>query len=135
MTYSAAFSLFTMAEDYPMVGRSLVPVLARGKPLGRKYAFSETSIMASIIGERHKLGVFLVEQQDNYPDMLFDRVADPLEIHNLCGKPETAAIEKQLRAELSAWAARIPAVEVKTMVKMPNNKPAVKKNTFTMNPR
>ena len=115
-------------KDYPMVGRSLVPTLTRGEAMDRRYVFSENPVMATVIGERYKLGVFLVEQQENYPDMLFDRIADPLEVHNLCGKPEAAAVEKELRAALAAWMARTPAVEVKTLPKMPNNKPAVRKS-------
>lgn len=114
-------------KDYPLVGRSLAATLTRGEALGRRYAFSETSIMATVISDRYKLGVFLVEQRDNYPDMLFDRVADPLEVHNLCGRPEAAAVEKELRGVLADWAARTPAVEVKTLTRMPNRKPAVRK--------
>jgi arylsulfatase A-like enzyme len=114
-------------KDYPMVGRSLVPTLTRGESVGRRYAFSETSIMATVITDRYKLGVFLVEQDGNFPDMLFDRNADPLEVHNLCGQPEAAEVEKELREALAAWMARTPAVEVKTRTKMPNGKPAVLK--------
>ena len=115
-------------KGYSMVGRSLVPTLTRGEPLGRRYAFSETPIMATAIGDRYKLGVFLVEQPGSFPDMLFDRIADPLEVHNLCGQPETAAVEKELREALAAWMARTPAVEVKTEVRMPGNNTAVRKS-------
>ena len=114
-------------KDYAMVGRSLAPTLTRGEAAGRRYAFSENSVMATVIGERYKLGVFVVEQPGNYPDMLFDRIADPLEVRNLCGRPEAAAVEKELRGVLAAWMARTPAVEVKTLPRMPGNKPAVRK--------
>ncbi|HEY5316313.1 MAG TPA: sulfatase [Pirellulales bacterium] len=37
---------------------------------------------------------------------LYDLVADPAEMHNLDGKPETAALERDLKAQLEVWMIR-----------------------------
>ncbi len=34
---------------------------------------------------------------------MFDLQADPFELNNLAGKPESAATEKQLKAALQEW--------------------------------
>jgi len=101
-------------EGYALPGRSLVPTLTQGKALGRRFAFSENPIMVTAIGEQFKLGVWLSKQRGNYPDMLFDRRADPLEVNNLIGRPEAATAERDLRAALDAWVARTPRVAIKT---------------------
>lgn len=67
--------------------------------------------------------------------MLFDRVADPLEVHKFCGRPEAAAVEGELRAALAAWMARTPAVASKTLPRMTNNKPVVRKTHRALGPK
>jgi arylsulfatase A-like enzyme len=102
-------------------GRSLVPAMAEGKPVGRKFAVSENWSQIAIIGERYKLGVWQAPPAppDGSPgrlhdyrafgDMLFDREKDPQELTNLAGKPEVAQAEKELREHLAAWVAETPA--------------------------
>jgi arylsulfatase A-like enzyme len=34
---------------------------------------------------------------------LYDRAADPYELHNLAGQPESAAVERELKAALQEW--------------------------------
>jgi len=93
---------------YELPGRSLVPTLTERKPTGRKVAFSENMVQITAISERYKLGVWIKRFEPNYPDMLFDREQDSLELNNLIGRPEVAAIEKELRHEIAAWMARTP---------------------------
>ena len=101
-------------KDYGLVGRSLVSTLTKSQPLGRHFAFCESPIMITAIGERYKLGVWLVKQRGNYPDMLFDHIADPYDDHNLIGQPQVAAEEQTLRSALNEWVQRTPRVKVKT---------------------
>ncbi len=96
---------------YDLPGRSLVPVLTGGKSAAREYVFSENWSQATIIGQRYKLGKWITPSPKyaswnwgkTHPGMLFDRVSDPLEVNNLIGKPEAAAIEAKLRRELAKW--------------------------------
>lgn len=105
------------AEVPPLAGRSLVPTLTKGEAVGRRYAFSENWSQTTVIGERHKLGVWIDptrthERHDvrgKCPDLLFDRESDPLEVSNLAGESNAATVEKELRAELKAWAERTPS--------------------------
>ena len=60
------------------------------------------------VSDRYKLGVWIKRFEPNYPDMLFDREQDPLELNNLIGRPEVAVVEKELRREIAAWIARTP---------------------------
>jgi arylsulfatase A-like enzyme len=94
-----------------LAGHSLVRTLKEGKPTGRPYAFSENWSQTTVIGERYKLGVWQDpgpaypkrDWRGKTPDQLYDRVNDPGEVHNLCGAPEVAAVEKELREALAAW--------------------------------
>ena len=69
-----------------------------------------------MITERYKLGTWIdptprYAQRDfrkKTPDLLFDREQDPQELVNLAGKPESAAVEAQLRAYLAEWVSRTP---------------------------
>ncbi len=105
------------ADAPTLAGLSLVPVLAEGKPTGRAYAISENWSQVSVITDRYKLGAWIdptsrYAQRDfrkTFPDMLFDREQDPLEVVNLAGKPDYAAVEKQLRAYLAEWMNQTPA--------------------------
>ena len=102
----------------PLAGRSLVPTLEEGTPVGRDYAFSENWSQATVIGPRYKLGVWIEtceipfyqrrDHRDVCSDMLFDREADPFEQENLIGRPEYAAVETELRAALNDWMERTP---------------------------
>ncbi|MCL5271293.1 MAG: sulfatase-like hydrolase/transferase [bacterium] len=89
-------------------GRSLAPALTEGAPVGREVAFSENMLQLAAIGERYKLGAWIERPKPGYPDMLFDRAADPLEMRNLHGRPEAADAEKALRAALEEWIERTP---------------------------
>ena len=104
------------ADAPALAGRSLTPVLTEGKPTGRAYAVSENWSQVSVITDRYKLGVWIdpsprYAQRDfreKTPDLLFDREKDPQELVNLAGKPEFAAIEAELRADLAEWVSRTP---------------------------
>lgn len=106
------------ADAPALAGRSLVPALKKGTPVGRDYAFSENWSQATVIGPRYKLGVWIEtcsvpfyqrrDYRDAFPDMLFDREADPLEQVNLIGRPEYAEVEAELRAALDDWMDRTP---------------------------
>lgn len=108
-------------DGYRPAGRSLVPALAEGKPVGRKFAISENWSQIAIVGERYKLAVWQeppappdgsprrLHDYRAFGDMLFDRQADPQELCNLAGKPEVAQVEKELRDALAAWIAETPA--------------------------
>jgi arylsulfatase A-like enzyme len=99
-----------------LAGRSLVPTLVNGKPTGRAYAVSENWSQVTVVTDRYKLGVWIdptprYAQRDwrkKFPDMLFDREKDPQELVNLIGKPDSAAVEAQLRAYLAEWVSRTP---------------------------
>jgi arylsulfatase A-like enzyme len=108
-------------EGYRLAGRSLVPALAEGKPVGRKFAVSENWSQIAVIGERCKLAVWQeppalpdgsprrLHDYRAFGDMLFDREKDPQELSNLAGKPDVAQAEKELREHLAAWIAGTPA--------------------------
>ncbi len=53
-------------------------------------------------------GRWIERQKGNYPDMLFDREKDPLEVENLIGRPDAAAAERELRDQLAGWIRRTP---------------------------
>jgi arylsulfatase A-like enzyme len=99
-----------------LAGRSLVPVLTEGRPTGRTYAISENWSQVSVVTDRYKLGVWIDptarhperDFRRKFTDMLFEREKDPQELVNLAGKPESAAVEKQLRAYLAEWMAKTP---------------------------
>ena len=93
---------------YDLPGLSLVPTLTEQKPTGRQVAFSENMVQVTAVSDRYKLGVWIKRFEPNYPDMLFDREQDPLELNNLIGRPEVATVEKALRREIAAWIARTP---------------------------
>jgi arylsulfatase A-like enzyme len=108
-------------EGYRLAGRSLVPAMAEGKPVGRKFAVSENWSQIAIIGEWYKLAVWQeppappdggprrLHDYRSFGDMLFDREKDPQELCNLAGKPEVAQAEKELREALAVWIAGTPA--------------------------
>jgi len=99
-----------------LAGRSLVPTLVEGQPTGQAYGVSENWSQVSVVTDRYKLGVWIDptpryaprDFRKLFPAMLFDREKDPQELVNLAGKPEYAAVEAQLRADLAEWADRTP---------------------------
>ena len=66
--------------------------------------------MLTAIGPQMKLGAWIEQQKGDFPDMLFDRAADPLETDNAIGRPAAAAAEKELREYMMAWIGRTPNV-------------------------
>jgi arylsulfatase A-like enzyme len=112
------------ADVPPLAGRSLVSTLTKGEAVGRRYAFSENWSQTTVIGTRHKLGVWIdptpTHQQHDVrgkcPDLLFDRESDPLEVSNLSGKIEAATEEKELRDALKAWTERTPSLGKEAIV-------------------
>lgn len=104
------------ADAPKLAGVSLAAALSEGKPTGHRYVVSENWSQVSVVTDRYKLGVWIdpaprYAERDfrtKFPDMLFDRENDPQELVNLAGKPEYAAVEAQLRADLAEWAGRTP---------------------------
>ncbi|MCX7012163.1 MAG: hypothetical protein NTW86_06300, partial [Candidatus Sumerlaeota bacterium] len=69
-------------------------------------------IPVTVITRRYKLGHWLetpnhTHDYRDFGDMLFDRETDPLEVNNLHGKPEMAAVEKELLGFIDEWTARV----------------------------
>ena len=95
---------------------SLAVTLTAGKATKRKYIVSENWSQASVITDKHKLGIWLdptayAAGRDfrAFGDMLFDRERDPGEINNLIDNPEYAEVERQLRVYFDDFVKRIPA--------------------------
>ena len=97
-------------KGYALAGRPLTPTLTQGKEHGRAFAICENPYMLTVIGPRMKLGAWIERQKGDFPDMLFDRVADPLEVENLMGRPDRADAERELRQQMKAWIDRTPNV-------------------------
>jgi arylsulfatase A-like enzyme len=93
-------------KKYALPGRPLTPTLTRGQKHDRRYAICENPYMLTVVGQRMKLGAWIERQKGDFPDMLFDRVNDPLEVENVIGRAETKAAEKELRDEMAAWMER-----------------------------
>jgi len=99
---------------HPLQGRSLAGTLCRNEPVGRTHCVSENYGQSSVIAERYKLGVWQKPESDLGPDsrafgdMLFDRLNDPHEIHNLVGQSACKEIETELRGYLETWHASHP---------------------------
>jgi hypothetical protein len=51
----------------------------------------------------------------DFPDMLFDRVQDPLELDNLIGRPDMTEEEHRLRGQMAEWIAQTPNVAGKPL--------------------
>jgi arylsulfatase A-like enzyme len=95
---------------------SLAATLTTGKAKKRKYIVSENWSQASVITDKHKLGIWLdptayAAKRDfrSFGDMLFDREKDPGEINNLIDNAEYAEVEKRLRGYFDDFVKRIPA--------------------------
>ena len=115
------------ADAPALAGRSLVPTLVKGQPTGRAYAVSENWSQTTVITDQYKLGTWIdptprYAQRDfrtKTSDLLFDREKDPQELVNLAGKPEYAADEAKLRADLAEWVGRTPADGKKALSSAP----------------
>jgi arylsulfatase A-like enzyme len=115
------------ADAPALAGRSLVPTLVKGQPTGRAYAVSENWSQTTVITDQYKLGTWIdptprYAQRDfrtKTSDLLFDREKDPQELVNLAGKPEYAAVEAKLRADLAEWVGRTPADGKKALSSAP----------------
>jgi arylsulfatase A-like enzyme len=105
-------------EAPELPGISLLTSLVENKPTGRKYAISENWSQATVITERYKLGVWIdpgpipkYERRDNrerFPDQLFDREKDPLELKSQIDDPKYASVRRQLQSYLEEWIASTP---------------------------
>lgn len=99
----------------PLPGRSLAANLRSGAPVGREVAFSENYVMLTAIGADHKLGAWIEPPENGFPDMLFSRTQDPLEMHNLAGTASAAEAESRLREAMGAFCAGTPNMTGKPM--------------------
>jgi len=106
-------------KDAPeLAGISLVPTLTENLSTGRKYLVSENWSQATVITERYKLGVWIDsgpipryktrDIRGRFPDQLFDREKDPMELNNLIDDPNYAAVKKELQACLEQWTDATP---------------------------
>ncbi|KAL4965077.1 alkaline-phosphatase-like protein [Aspergillus stella-maris] len=96
-----------IGEHFPHNGKSWIPVLVNDVTEHKKYAFSEGDFLAS---EEPLL------EQAPYPDEkyayiyrlyepaeLYDRAADPHELHNLAGEPEYRDLVSKYEKEVLRW--------------------------------
>lgn len=123
------YDLAGFEPDYTHFGRSLVPVLLDPDVGHREYAFTEGGFLVEEHGQLENPGfpydlkgkaqherpetvgkaVAIRSTEWTYvwrlyePPELYDRRADPQELHNLAGQPEHAELEATLSAELLRW--------------------------------
>ena len=106
-------------KDAPALpGKSLKRALTKNKATGRKYAVSENWSQVTVITDRYKLGVWIDpgpipryktrDIRGKFPDQLFDRVEDPMELNNVIDDPNYDAVKKELQAYLKEWIAATP---------------------------
>ncbi len=89
-------------------GLSIADLVINGGNLKRDMIVSENWSQLTAITKDYKLGIWLKEQKENFGDMLFSRIDDPLEMKNLCGNPEYKEIERVLRKKLISWSQKMP---------------------------
>ncbi len=105
--------------QWPLQGRSFAEGLLTGsferQLADRAYIVSENWTQATVVTKDHKLGIWIDpgpgyqhDFREQFPDMLFDRSDDPLEMDNLIGQPEYAEKERTLRGYLQEWLAKTP---------------------------
>jgi arylsulfatase A-like enzyme len=114
-------------EAPKLPGKSLIPSLTENKFTPREYVISENWSQATVITERYKLGIWLdpgpipkYKRRDNrnrFPDQLFDREKDPLELTNLIDDPKYNQVQKQLREYFDDFTSRVPATGKIELVK------------------
>ena len=101
---------------YDLPGDSLAPALAGGSIRRKPYVFSENWSQVTVIGERFKLGKWIVppakyaawDWGKDHPGMLFDRRDDPLEVNNLIDKPYYKHVREELQRSLIKWEKQTP---------------------------
>jgi arylsulfatase A-like enzyme len=99
------------ASAWPVQGRSLAAALYDSSAaIERPYIVTENWTQATVVTPRYKLGVWIDpgpgyarDFRGQFPDLLFDRINDPLETRNLIGQPQVAEIERTLRGYLRDW--------------------------------
>ncbi|MCH9021598.1 MAG: sulfatase-like hydrolase/transferase, partial [Planctomycetes bacterium] len=111
-------NLNTPPNIQTLAGISLKPALTQGKPLPRKYAFSENWTQLTVIAKRYKLGTWIdpgplpkYKSRDNRnrsPDMLFDLQEDPLETKNQINNPKLAQVKQELQNAMQQWITKTP---------------------------
>ncbi|MDT8301014.1 MAG: sulfatase-like hydrolase/transferase, partial [Sedimentisphaerales bacterium] len=114
-------------EAPELTGISLIRSLTENKPTGRKYAVSENWSQATVITERYKLGVWIDpgpidkykrrDNRDRFPNQLFDREKDPLELTNLIDDPKYNKVQKLLREHFDDFASHVPAAGKMALIK------------------
>jgi choline-sulfatase len=85
----------------PLAGRSLVPLLSRGSndwPDTAICEYTDMGVCAPCRMIRH--GRYKYVYTHGHPAQLYDLQADPVELDDLHGRPEHAAVEAKLRARL-----------------------------------
>ncbi|KAL4945412.1 hypothetical protein BDV06DRAFT_231016 [Aspergillus oleicola] len=118
-----------IGEHFPHNGKSWIPVLIDGSTEHKKYAFSEGGFLASEeplleqapypydikAGLQHEdttlvdKAISLRDERYAYiyrlyePAELYDRVADPHELHNLVGEPEYRGLVDKYEKEVLRW--------------------------------
>ena len=102
-------------RGYALPGRSLAATLKNGTMHDRRYAVCENPYMLTVVSQHMKLGAWIERQKGDFPDMLFDRVRDPLEVENLISRDETKGAEKEIRDAMRVWMERTPNVSGKLL--------------------
>jgi arylsulfatase A-like enzyme len=123
------YDLAGIEPDYTHFGKSLAPLLANPAAAHRRYAFTEGGYLADEHDQFETPGfpydlkgkaqhdrpetvgkaVAIRSADWTYvwrlyePPELYDRHADPQELHNLAGKPEHGPLEAEMRDELLRW--------------------------------
>jgi len=88
-------------------GRSLVPAV-RGRPAETPTAFAELSERMVRRGPWKLILPYLDNRNRDQKPELYNLADDPRELHNLYGRPEVAATQRELAAAIEKWAAQKP---------------------------
>lgn len=113
--------LKTPKLEYPLEGESLTELLFKNKPIKREYIVSESWFQAAVISENAKLGIMKTNpvnpRQDyrEFGDMFFDRVKDPLEIHNGINDKDNQNTIALLRSYYEDFKKQIPGIGMEEM--------------------
>ena len=104
-------------QSVPLSGESLVGLMSdgtSGQPHAsvRDVTVSLNNSQATVVTKQHKLGIWLDPGPGNeeidyrsFGNMLFDTVADPLELNNVYDDPRYREIQTELTATFNQWAA------------------------------
>jgi len=114
---------------FPIDAVSLVGNLSGTATTDRKYIVSENWSQASVITDKHKLGIWLdptayAAGRDfrSFGDMLFDRKNDPDEINNVFDSPEYTKIQKQLGEYFDDFTSKVAATGKNEIIKRTQTK-------------